>query len=106
MCCFITSSSDAPLRWTNVALTAAAFVIFWPIGVALLMTGFVQGAGPFAGLLAARSPEAPVQNEALSSYVENARQELDEMVAGFETWQKARRAEQDAGDFAAFRKGR
>ncbi len=109
-----------------IAATVAAFVIFWPIGLAMLAWALwhrqIKASSWWRTLRGIRVPEAAdlggfarprPSNDALASYLAREQQRLreeqnrlDELVRAFEAFKEAERKANDERDFENFLKNR
>lgn len=109
-----------------IAATVAAFVIFWPVGVAMLAWALwhrqIKATTWYQSLRGARMPAAPdlgafarrrPSNEALAEYLAREQQrlreeqlKLDELVKAFEAFKSAERKASDQRDFENFLRSR
>lgn len=109
-----------------IAATVAAFVIFWPVGLAMLAWALwhrqIKASSWWRTLSGIRLPEAAdlggfarqrPSNEALASYLAREQQRLreeqnrlDELVRAFEAFKQAERKANDERDFENFLKSR
>lgn len=137
---FETVGSDASARcsrddaiWPSsawfIVATVAAFVIFWPVGVAMLAWGLwhrqIKASSWWQSLRGVRAPVAAAaadlgsfarrrpSNESLAAYLEREQQrlreeqqKLDELQKAFEAFKEAERKASDARDFEAFLRSR
>ena len=123
-------ASDRGWKPLNVALIAAAFAAFWPLGIVMLATGFQHGRGPVAvwldgarrvasGMRTASGlggPGAHVRasgNVALDEHLRAERDRLAEEARGldclageFGRYRDEARARADRAEFDAFRETR
>ena len=109
-----------------IAATVAAFLIFWPVGLAMLAWALwhrqIKASSWWRSLRGIRLPEAAdlggfarprPSNEALSAYLAREQQRLreeqnrlDELVRAFEAFKQAERKANDERDFENFLKSR
>lgn len=109
-----------------IAGTVAAFVFFWPLGVAMLAWGLwhrqIRASAWWQNLRGARLPSAPdlggfarrrPSNEALAEYLAREQQrlreeqaKLDDLVKAFEAFKTAERKASDQRDFENFLRSR
>ena len=109
-----------------IAATVLAFVIFWPLGVAMLAWGLwhrqIKATAWWQTLRGTRVPAAPdlgaftrrrPSNEALAEYLAREQQrlreeqlKLDELVKAFESFKAAERKANDQRDFENFLRSR
>ena len=105
-----------------IAATVAGFVIFWPIGLAMLAWAFwrdeIRSSSLWHSLRGARVPRGPdiagfmarrPSNAALAEYLareqrrlRDEQEKLDELVRAFEAFKEAERQANDQRDFENF----
>ncbi len=109
-----------------IAATVVAFLVFWPVGVAMLAWALwhrrIQASSWWQGLRGVRPPTMDdfsafarrrPSNEALAEYLEREQQrlreeqqKLDDLVKAFEAFKEAERKANDQRDFENFLRSR
>ena len=109
-----------------IAATVVAFLIFWPVGVAMLAWALwhrqIKAASWWQGVRGVRPPTMDdfnafarrrPSNEALAEYLEreqqrlrDEQQKLDDLVKAFEAFKEAERKANDQRDFENFLRSR
>ena len=108
-----------------VVATVVAFMVFWPLGLAMLVWAFqreIRRSSWWQRLRNVRAPAAPdlsdlwrrrPDNEALAEYLgreqqrlREEQQKLDELVRAFEAFKDAERKARDRQDFETFMRQR